>query len=134
MLCFFPPKLIGIKIDFFTQNTAVYAKSGSYVTSLFKKNAIIFAENWQKLVIMTLTPGCFFLIGYRMEVQSIFKYLPKFPFPKQDKIPRPSNFQLKTLKTTTIGLPHNCCFCKLCKYIFGRIEAYKNCTYTNPKS
>jgi hypothetical protein len=56
----FSPKNLAKKLAFLTKNKAKFSKK-LIITLVFKKNAKFFAENWeksQKIVIITLTPGC----------------------------------------------------------------------------
>jgi hypothetical protein len=62
ILKYFSPEKIAKKLAFLTQSKAKLCKI-LIITLVFEKNAIFFAENWQKspkIVIITSTPGARF--------------------------------------------------------------------------
>jgi hypothetical protein len=60
ILKIFSPKNLAKILAFFAQTTAIFCKN-LIITLVFEKNAIFFAENWQKMqkiVIITPTLSC----------------------------------------------------------------------------
>jgi hypothetical protein len=59
ILKIFSPKILAKILAFFAHTVATFCKN-VIITLVFEKNAIFFAENWQKsqkIVIITSTPG-----------------------------------------------------------------------------